>query len=144
MLSIYTWFFLLMAILLWGVGAFFDKITLMHSDANAAFVVRECAMAVICIPLLAAHYINPAKIPFTSSRTALLYIGLSVLVTTAGMYFYLKALGGGGEASRIVPLSSVYPLITVLLAVTFLGEKFTWLKFAGTLLISGGVWLLSL
>jgi transporter family protein len=143
MISFDTWIYLVLAVALWGIGGFFDKLSLMHSEATAAFVVRECLMAAIFVPMLIAHCINPVKVPFTSSRAALLYISLSVFVTTVGMFFYLKAMGGGAQASKIVPLSSTYPLITVLLAALFIGEKLTMDKLAGTLLIAGGVWFIS-
>ena len=43
-----------------------------------------------------------------------------------------------GLASRVVPLTTAYPFITVILAAIFLSESFTWRSIFGSLLIVGG------
>jgi bacterial/archaeal transporter family protein len=48
-----------------------------------------------------------------------------------------------GEASRVVPISSVYPLVTVVASVAFLSERFTLTRGVGTALVVLGVVLLS-
>jgi len=62
--------------------------------------------------------------------------------TILGMYVYYQALGAS-EASRVVPLCATYPLVAFVLAVVFLRETFTVEKMAGTVLVVGGVYLLS-
>ena len=48
-----------------------------------------------------------------------------------------------GEASRVVPIAASYPLVTVILAALFLGEKLTVPKVAGVLCIVVGIGLVS-
>lgn len=48
-----------------------------------------------------------------------------------------------GEASRVIPVSSAYPLLTILLAGIFLSEPLTWQVAAGGTLVVAGVVLLS-
>jgi len=43
-----------------------------------------------------------------------------------------------GAASRVIPLTTAYPFITVVLAAIFLSESFTWQSVLGSLLIVGG------
>jgi transporter family protein len=58
----------------------------------------------------------------------------------AQLVFY-KALKTG-EISRIIPITSCYPLFTFLLGWMFLGEDVTLSKVIGMLLILGGIFLL--
>lgn len=51
----------------------------------------------------------------------------------------MKVIG----ASRALPVASTNPLMTLVLAVIFLGEDVTWLGVAGTLLVVGGIYLLA-
>ena len=137
-----TIIFLVLAIIAWGSGAFLDKMTLRYMDAAGAFYLRTLFMLVLFIPFLLLKY-APARQAFASAgRLASVFVLSSVLVTMGGVFFYMKAMSGG-EASKIVPLSSTYPFITFLLAFIFLGENFTLNKFIGTLLISGGIYFIS-
>lgn len=54
-------------------------------------------------------------------------------------YYYALKLG---EVSKIVPITSAFPIITVLIAVIFLAEKITIFKGSGILLIIAGIVLL--
>jgi DME family drug/metabolite transporter len=45
--------------------------------------------------------------------------------------------------SRAMPLSTTYPLFTVLLAVLFLGERISWMTVAGAVSIVAGTYLLA-
>ncbi|MCL4424521.1 MAG: EamA family transporter [Firmicutes bacterium] len=59
----------------------------------------------------------------------------------AGHLAYYYALKSG-EASRVTPVTAAYPVVTVLLVCLLLGEKLTWSKVVGVLLIVAGVILL--
>jgi transporter family protein len=49
-----------------------------------------------------------------------------------------------GPASRVIPVSSAYPFITVFLAAALLSEALTWKVLVGTVLIVGGAVLVSI
>lgn len=49
-----------------------------------------------------------------------------------------------GPASRVIPLTTAYPFITVILAAIFLSEAFTWQSILGSVLIVGGAIALAL
>ncbi len=53
------------------------------------------------------------------------------------MFFY-RALKFG-EASKVVPLAAIYPLVSFLLALLFLGERFTVTKLFGISFVLLGV-----
>jgi transporter family protein len=137
-----TVIFLLLAILGWGLGAFFDKISLNHMDPSGAFYVRTLFTILIFAPLLVWKYVPTRHALTGHDKLGPLFVLSSVIVSMAGVFFYLKALSDG-EATRIVPLSSAYPVLTFVLALLFLGESFTANKFIGTLLLCAGVYFIS-
>lgn len=137
-----TVIFLLLAILGWGLGAFFDKACLKHMDPSGAFYVRSLFMIFIFAPLVLWKYPQTKQALVGSDRLGPLFVLGSVVVSMAGVFFYLKALSGGA-ATKIVPLSSTYPFVTFALAVLFLGENITMNKLVGTLLLSGGIYFIS-
>lgn len=134
--------FLLLAIVGWGLGAFFDKVSLKHMDPSGAFYVRSLFMILIFTPLVIWKYQHMKQALLGSDKLGPIFVMSSVIVSMGGVFFYLKALSGG-EASKIVPLSSTYPFITFALALLFLGESFTVNKFIGTVLLSGGIYFIS-
>ncbi len=137
-----TIIFLLLAIVAWGMGAFFDKMTLRYVDSSSAFYLRTLFILIWSLPVLVWKFLPTRQALFGSDKLALWFIGSSVVVTMAGVFFYLKAMSGG-EASKIVPLSSTYPFVTFIMVCLFLGESFTVSKFIGTMLISGGIYFIS-
>ena len=56
------------------------------------------------------------------------------LVARSGEWFLFKSLEHGGKASVVSPLTYTYPLITLLLALVFLGERLSPLKWVGIVL----------
>ena len=58
------------------------------------------------------------------------------------LFFFLKALSTG-PAAVVVPLTSLYPVITVLLGITFLQEDISLRHLLGILMAAAAVWLLS-
>jgi len=137
-----TVIFLLLAILGWGLGAFFDKACLKHMDPAGAFYVRSLFMIFIFAPLVLWKYPQTKQALVGSDKLGPLFVLGSVIVSMAGVFFYLKALSGGA-ATKIVPLSSTYPFVTFALAVMFLGESITLNKLVGTLLLSSGIYFIS-
>ncbi len=134
--------FLLLAILGWGLGAFFDKACLKHMDPSGAFYARSLFMIVIFAPLVLWKHAQTRAALLGSDKWGPIFVASSVIVSMAGVFFYLKALSGGA-ATRIVPLSSTYPFVTFVLAVMFMGESVTLNKLIGTLLLSGGIYFIS-
>lgn len=141
-MSTATVVFLAFAIVAWGMGAFFDKMTLKYMDSSSAFYIRTLFMLALFIPFIVWKYSPVKQALLTLPKIASAFVLASVVVTMGGVFFYLKAMSGG-EASKIVPLSSTYPFVAFLMAFLFLGESFTLTKLVGTLLISGGIYFIS-
>ena len=77
------------------------------------------------------------------SRKSWLFLILSGLATGASWLCYYKALQMG-EASKVVPVDKLSVVITLVLAVVFLHEKFTVRSFLGCVLIGVGTMLMVL
>src|SRR5258708_150079 len=61
-----------------------------------------------------------------------------------GAWTSFRALESGGKASIVIPIISLYPLLTVLLAVVLLGERLTWVQSAGAITAIAAAILLSM
>jgi bacterial/archaeal transporter family protein len=68
---------------------------------------------------------------------------LASAALAVGSLILLYVALGMGEASKVVPVSAAYPAATLVLAALFLGEHVSPARVAGTLLIIGGVVLLT-
>ncbi len=69
-------------------------------------------------------------------------LGSGLLGQTVGDALYIRSMKLLG-ASRAMPVSSINPLLTLCLAILFLGEQITWRTVAGTTLVIGGIYLLA-
>ncbi len=67
----------------------------------------------------------------------------SGLLGTVGYIFLVKSLDAGGEASVVIPLTSLYPLLTAILSFVVLGEELTLKKMAGIVAAVVAIILLS-
>lgn len=66
---------------------------------------------------------------------------LSGLIASVGLLIFFVALERG-DASRVVPITAAYPLVTAVLAALVLSEEISPLRGFGTLLVvTGIVWL---
>jgi transporter family protein len=69
---------------------------------------------------------------------------LTGVAGTLGTLFLLYALRQGGKASLVVPITALYPLVTIILAVLLLRERVTIQQGIGMALAVIAVVLLSL
>lgn len=136
-------FFIGLTVLLWGCGGFIDKLTLRYLGPNETFVARMGVNALLSLAVFVWGWGAARGALTQAGKVPLALITASLVLTLGGVFCYIKALSGG-EASRIVPMSSTFPLVTFLLAMLLLGEKFTWVKLAGTVLVCAGMGVLSL
>lgn len=127
----------LAAVVLFGAWAFFGKLSLRHASWAQVSLVYGAALVVLFGALLA----GPARRSFAGANWwALAGSGVSGALGIAAFYLALER----GKASAVVPVVSVYPLITAALAVAFLGETLTALQMVGIGLALGGVVLVGL
>jgi bacterial/archaeal transporter family protein len=127
----------LLALFLWGLWGMFSKIASTSLPSWAIFLVElfvYLAVGGVIWGLLR----TPVTWTFPGTAAAV----AAGLCGGFALFFFLKALASG-PAAVVVPLTSLYPVITVALGVTFLQESLTLRHLAGIILAAAAVWLLS-
>ena len=110
-------------------------------DAKLATAVRT-SVVVIFTWLLALATGSAAPFQHFTAKTWL-FLALSGMGTGLSWLCYFHALQVG-EASRVAPIDKLSVVFVILLATVFLGEKLTWGKGAGVLLIAAGAIVIAL
>ena len=115
-----AWFiFSLMALFIWGLWNFFSKLATIYLNPASVILFSIVGSGIVAIPLL----INlPFKPEFHSKGTILaMLIGIA---GPLGTLCFLYALGRG-RASIVVPMTALYPVITIILSFFILKEPLT-------------------
>lgn len=135
-----VYLFALLAMFFWGLAPVFGKVGLTKVTPVIGLCVRTFMVAAVL--LVYGVLSGQIKGLATVGRTDILYlIGEGVCASLLGHLAYFFALKYG-SASRVVPFIAAYPLITFVVAISFLGEKLTLMKGAGALLVALGLLLL--
>ncbi|PYV83246.1 MAG: hypothetical protein DMG05_26505 [Acidobacteria bacterium] len=115
----------LLAILFWGFVGLFQKLGASRISADSLLVWLMVGF-LLTLPYLLAT----GNVFSLSSRD--IFIGVLGGITNGlGSWFLFAALENGAKASVAIPLTALYPLLTILLAVMFLAEKLTRLQWVG-------------
>lgn len=127
-------------ILMWGLWGFFGKVAINKNMPPIAIFLAEI---VICLLFGVAILVFSYRTKdFLSWRTSWNLFGfLSGTGLAIGLVFYYFALQRG-NATLVVPLTAVYPAVTVILSYVILGERPTPAQWIGLLLVLIGVFLL--
>jgi bacterial/archaeal transporter family protein len=131
-----------LAVLLWGSAPVVEKLGFGQggTDPFVALSIRSVAV-IIGLLVIAVATGNAAAFRATNARAVLFFAASGLMAGLFGTWAYLGALKCG-EASRIVPISASYPLVTALLSLLLLKEDFTLSRLVGTCFVVAGIWLL--
>jgi transporter family protein len=131
--------FAVLALVFWGITGVTQKLSTNAISSERSFLWFCWAMVALSavVLLVARPHAGLATIVVVSSIAGGALNGL-------GAWTSFRALESGGKASIVISLISLYPLLTVLLAVIFLGERLTWLQTTGACLAIAAAILLSL
>ena len=126
-------YYSLLVIVLWGVVGLFQKLGV-NRISSKSLVIWMTAGYLLLVPVLWA----------TTSMRALtprdILIGVRAgFINGLGAWYLFASLEAGAKASIAVPLTALYPLVTVVLAMVILAERLTPLQWAGvsTAIIAG-------
>lgn len=126
----------------WGITPYFEKKAFENELVTPLITLYIGSIVSLLFLSFYIYFTNSyIEIEQASRETLLYFIFGGLLSGMCGYIIYLKALQLM-EASMIVPLTSAYPLITLLLSVVFLSEPLTIIKSLGVILIVGGIILL--
>ncbi len=129
--------FSLMALGLWGLWGFLSKVAALQLPPGAAYLLAITGHLAV-VGYLAAT--GGLTIPWQPAGLAAA-LGAGICMAF-GLLCFFKALAGAA-ASVVVPLTALYPVVTVILSWTLLHEGFTLQRLAGLALALAAVWLLS-
>lgn len=122
-----------------GLTAILAKIGIKKTDSTLATAIRT--IVVLFFTWLMVFIVgSQTQIGQIDAKT-LLFLALSGLATGASWLCYFKALQLG-EISKVTPIDKSSIVLTMLMAIIFLEEPFTWLKLLAIVLISLGTWLM--
>ena len=122
-----------------GITAILAKFGIKKTDSYVATAIRT--VFVLLFAWLMVFVVgSQGQINQISSRS-LLFLVLSGLSTGASWLFYFKALQIG-DINKVTPIDKSSLVLTMLLAIIFLGESVTWLKVFCMVLIGIGTWLM--
>ncbi|MEW5978422.1 MAG: EamA family transporter [Acidobacteriota bacterium] len=122
----------------WGITGVTQKLATNHISARTSSIWFGIAFVPVSVAILASVSLSWSY----SLPLVLLAVGGGVL-NGMGTLPVFMALERGGKASIVIPLVALYPLLTVLLAYVFLGERLTGRQWLGVSLAIGAGLLLS-
>ena len=116
-------FYSLLAIVFWGVWGIVSKAATNHLPPPADLHLQVVStLGVVPIALLLVASPNFRKHPGSVRRGA--FFGfLTGVCGSVGNLCFFSSLERGGEVSTVLPLTSIYPLVTVVLAMLLLRER---------------------
>lgn len=122
-----------------GITAILAKCGIRQTGSTVATALRTCVvlvMAWVMVPVSGQW----SGIQDITGR-AMVFLVLSGLCTGASWLCYFKALQIG-DINRVVPVDKTSTVLTILLALLFLGEGVTPVKTVAMVLILAGTWLM--
>jgi transporter family protein len=129
--------FSLMVLIMWGIWGFLSKVASRQLPYAAVYLLAVCGHGVVLSYLwLTGALAVPGHL---WGLAAALAAGLCMAF---GLIFFYKALAVGA-ATVVVPLTALYPLVTVVLSWAILREEMTPRHLAGIALALAAGWLLS-
>lgn len=130
--------FSLMAAGLWGLWGFLSKVAALQLPAGTVFLISAVGYVAVTGYLAATKGL---AIPLQPGGLAAA-LGAGTCMAF-GLFCFFKALAEGAAANVVVPLTALYPLVTVILGWAFLREGLSLRQLAGVALALPAVWLLS-
>ena len=122
-----------------GMTSILAQCGIKKTDSNVATFIRT--LVVLPLSLLMALIVNPNfSLGAVSSKT-LVFLVLSGLSTGASWLCYFRALSKG-DINKVVPIDKSSTVLTIILAVIFLGESVTVYKTLGVVFIAIGTLLM--
>ena len=129
-------------ILLWGVWGLVSKIA---SDGVDAYT-NQLLYTLGILPLLLFVGLHLRKRPDSrpNQRRGIFWAFLTGILGGVGNLAFFQALVKGGAASIVAPVTALFPMVTVLLALIFLRERLGRRQWAGLALAFVAIYLLSM
>src|SRR6476659_1051813 len=117
----------LLAVFCWGLWAVTSK-----AIGDSLSAAQSHALSTLGLVPIIAALLLPGRLAASGNRFLGSVLGFAAgLLVCAGNVAYYHALNIGGKASTVVPLTALYPLVTIVLAVLILREQLSSIQLAG-------------
>lgn len=134
-------FFAILSMIFAGLTSVIAKLGLKNVSGDIGLAVRTCFVFIlIWINIFAFSSLKDFN--YLTSKD-ISFLGLSGLTTSISWIFYYKAIKIG-NVSEVALIDKASILITLLLSILVLNEAFTWKIALGSLLIFGGLMVLTI
>jgi bacterial/archaeal transporter family protein len=121
------WFwYSMLCVLAWGAWAILSKLGSNEIPSDTMQFLFTFGTLPVAVALLVARRFKMEK----SGKGIFYAVSNGILAGIGGLAFF-AAFRTGGNTAVITAATSLYPMITVALAVTILRERLTWLQVAG-------------
>ena len=122
-----------------GLTAVLAKCGIKKTDSDIATAVRT--VIVLIFSWLMVWIVGSASTITEIGTRSWIFLVLSGMATGASWLCYFRALGLG-DVNKVVPIDKSSTVLTILLALIFLGEQITWIKAIAVVLIGVGTFLM--
>ena len=141
----------LATIVLWGVWGLVSKVAATGADVYANQLLYTLGLLPLMIFAGWAVWRGSPREDGADSKSeskrdrgkGVFWAFLTGILGGLGNLAFFLALGKGGEASIVAPVTALFPMVTVLLAVLFLKERLGRAQWAGLVLAFAAIYLLS-
>src|SRR5271155_3908171 len=127
------------ALVLWGGTGVTQKLSTNRISSERSFLWFAWAMVAISAVVLAL-----AHVQWKLNRMTVVFAIAGGVLNGLGALTSFRALESGGKASVVISLISIYPLLTIVLAVLLLHERLTWTQAAGAITAIAAAIMLSI
>lgn len=133
----------LATIVLWGTWGLVSKIASDGVDAYSNQLLYTAGLAPLMIFVAITVHRQKANEDRAARRAGIFWAFLTGILGGVGNIAFFQALVKGGEASVVAPVTALFPMVTVILALIFLRERLGRVQWAGLLLAFVAIYLLS-
>lgn len=129
------WIYAILSAIFASLTAIFSKLGVANINSNLATAIRTVVILIMiwCIVLAQGEHKNIN----TLSKNNVIFLVISGIATGLSWLFYFKALQIG-NVSQVAAIDKLSVALTIILAVTFLGESLSWKTAIGSGLIIAG------
>lgn len=128
------------ALLLWGVWGFLGKLGARDLNPKQLLTFSVLGFS-LALPVL-AWWAGRELLQPVSGRAVAIALVTGMVSVGASLCYYMAISDDKATVSRIVVVTSVYPVVTCLLSAALLGERLGWSEVLGIVLCLSGVLLL--
>lgn len=133
----------LATIVLWGTWGLVSKIASAGMDASVNQVLYTVGLAPLMVFVAWTVHRRRGREQQVGRTVGVFWAFLTGILGGVGNIFFFQAMVVGGKASVVAPVTALFPLVTVFLALTFLHERLGRSQWLGLVLAFIAIFLLS-